>query len=77
MYASVDEFAATLRLKPATAAYLSNGNDTLNAFAAQSGWTNNYVVLSNELLANLRSDQGTGLLRRRAAVAGRRRRIAW
>ena len=36
-----------------------------------------YVVLSNELLANLRSDQGTGLLRRRAAVAGRRRRIAW
>jgi Zn-dependent protease with chaperone function len=36
--------------------YLSNGNGTLNAFAAQSGWTNNYVVLSNELFANLRND---------------------
>ena len=40
--------------------YLSNGNGTLNAFAAQSGWTNNYVVLSNELFANLRNDNREG-----------------
>jgi Zn-dependent protease with chaperone function len=39
---------------------LSNGNGTLNAFAAQSGWTNNYVVLSNELFANLRNDNREG-----------------
>jgi Zn-dependent protease with chaperone function len=49
MYASVDDFAATLGVKPTPALYLSNGNGTLNAFAAQSGWTNNYVVLTNEL----------------------------
>ena len=30
----------------------------LNAFAAQSGWTGDYVVLSNELFANLRNDNG-------------------
>jgi Zn-dependent protease with chaperone function len=56
LYASVDEFAATMRVKLTQAVYLSNGNGTLNAFAAQSGWTNNYVVLSNELFANLRND---------------------
>jgi Zn-dependent protease with chaperone function len=56
LYASVDDFAATMRVKPTPAVYLSNGNGTLNAFAAQSGWTNNYVVLSNELFANLRND---------------------
>jgi len=44
LYASVDDFAATLGVKPAPAVYLSNGNGTLNAFAAQSGWTSNYVV---------------------------------
>lgn len=60
LYASVDDFAATLGVKPAPAMYLSNGNGTLNAFAAQSGWTNNYVVLSNELFANLRNDNREG-----------------
>jgi Zn-dependent protease with chaperone function len=60
LYASVDDFAATLGVKPAPAVYLSNGNGTLNAFAAQSGWTNNYVVLSNELFANLRNDNREG-----------------
>ena len=49
LYASVDDFAATLGVKPTPALYLSNGNGTLNAFAAQSGWTNNYVVLTNEV----------------------------
>jgi Zn-dependent protease with chaperone function len=64
LYASVDDFAATLSVKPAPAVHLSNGNGngngTLNAFAAQSGWTNNYVVLSNELFANLRNDNREG-----------------
>jgi Zn-dependent protease with chaperone function len=60
LYASVDDFAATLGVKPAPAVYLGNGNGTLNAFAAQSGWTNNYVVLSNELFANLRNDNRDG-----------------
>jgi Zn-dependent protease with chaperone function len=60
LYASVDDFAATLRVKPTPTVFLSNGNGTLNAFAAQSGWTNNYVVLSNELFANLRDDNREG-----------------
>jgi Zn-dependent protease with chaperone function len=60
LYASVDDFAATLGVRPAPAVYLGNGNGTLNAFAAQSGWTNNYVVLSNELFANLRNDNREG-----------------
>jgi Zn-dependent protease with chaperone function len=58
--ASADDFAATLGVKPAPALYLANGNGTLNAFAAQSGWINNYVVLSNELFANLRNDNRDG-----------------
>jgi Zn-dependent protease with chaperone function len=60
LYASVDDFAGTLGVRPTPALYLSNGNGTLNAFAAQSGWTNNYVVLSNELFANLRNDNREG-----------------
>jgi Zn-dependent protease with chaperone function len=60
LYASMDEFAGTLGVKPVPALYLTNGNGTLNAFAAQSGWTNNYVVLSNELFANLRNNNREG-----------------
>jgi Zn-dependent protease with chaperone function len=60
LYASVDDFAATLGVKPTPTVFLSNGNGTLNAFAAQSGWINNYVVLSNELFANLRNDNREG-----------------
>ncbi len=60
LYASMDDFASTLRVKPTPSVYLSNGNGTINAFAAQSGWTNNYVVLSNELFANLRNDNREG-----------------
>jgi Zn-dependent protease with chaperone function len=59
LYASVDDFAATLGVKPTPTLYLSNGNGTLNAFAAQSGWTN-YVVLSTELFANLRNNNREG-----------------
>ena len=60
LYASMDDFAGTLGLKHTPALYLSNGNGTLNAFAAQSGWINNYVVLSNELFANLRNSNREG-----------------
>ena len=60
LYASMDDFAARLGLKHTPGFYLANGNGTLNAFAAQSGWTNNYVVLSNELFANLRNDNREG-----------------
>ena len=60
LYASTDDFAGTLGVKPTPVLYLANGNGTLNAFAAQSGWTNNYVVLSNELFANLRNDNREG-----------------
>src|SRR6516162_3523158 len=60
LYASMDDFARALGLKRTPTLYLSNGNGTLNSFAAQSGWTNNYVVLSNELFANLRNDNREG-----------------
>jgi Zn-dependent protease with chaperone function len=60
LYASMDDFAATLQVKPTPTVYLVNGNGTLNAFASQSGWTNNYVVLYNELFANLRDDNREG-----------------
>jgi Zn-dependent protease with chaperone function len=60
LYASMDDFARGLGVKPTPTLYLSNGNGTLNAFAAQSGWTNNYVVLSNELFANLRDNNREG-----------------
>ena len=60
LYASMDDFSRTLGLKRTPTLYLSNGNGTLNAFAAQSGWTNNYVVLSNELFANLRNNNREG-----------------
>ncbi len=50
LYASMDHFAARLDVKPTPALFLSNGNGTLNAFAAQSGLTNNYVVLSGAAL---------------------------
>ena len=60
LYTSIDDFSVTLGVKPTPTLYLSNGNGTLNAFAAQSGLTNNYVVLSNELFANLRNDNREG-----------------
>src|SRR5215469_9042468 len=60
LYASVDDFAEALGVRPTPTVFLANGNGTLNAFAAQSGWTNNYVVLSNELFANLRNNNREG-----------------
>lgn len=55
------DFAARLGIPSPPQVYLANGNGTLNAFAAQSGTTNNYVVLSNELFANLERDNREGL----------------
>jgi Zn-dependent protease with chaperone function len=60
LYASVDEFAAKIGLHTTPTLFLSNGNGALNAFAAQSGWHNNYVAMSNELFANLRHDNREG-----------------
>ncbi len=60
LYASVDEFAEALGVRPTPTVFVGNGNGALNAFAAQSGWTNNYVSLSNELFANLRNDNREG-----------------
>jgi Zn-dependent protease with chaperone function len=60
LYASVDGFATALGVRPTPTVFLANGNGALNAFAAQSGLTNNYVVLSNELFANLRNDNREG-----------------
>ena len=61
LYASVAEHARALGLRDTPTLFLSNGNGTLNAFAAQSGWTNNYVAVSNELFANLRDQNREGL----------------
>jgi hypothetical protein len=72
LYASVDDFAATLHVKPAPDVYLSKGNGAVNAFAAQIGWTSNGVVLANELFANLRNDNRDGTRRARPDLAGRR-----
>jgi len=60
LYSSVDAFAAALGVQPTPTVFLSNGNGAVNAFAAQSGWTNNYLALSNELFANLRNDNREG-----------------
>jgi Zn-dependent protease with chaperone function len=60
LYASVDSFATALGVRPTPTVFLTNGNGALNAFAAQSGLTSNYVVLSNELFANLRNDNREG-----------------
>ncbi len=61
IHAWVAEIAARLGMAKPPAVFLANGNGTLNAFAAQSGWNNNYVVLSNELFANLRDGNREGL----------------
>jgi Zn-dependent protease with chaperone function len=61
LYATGADFAARLGLPQAPAIYLANGNGTLNAFAAQSGASSNYVVISNELFANLHRNNIEGL----------------
>ena len=60
LYRTADEFAQRLGLRRRPQIYLSNGNGTLNAFAAQATG-HDYVVLSNELFANLHRDNREGL----------------
>jgi len=58
---SGEDFARRLGVPKPPQVYLANGNGTLNAFAAQSGVDSNYVVLSNELFANLHQNNREGL----------------
>jgi Zn-dependent protease with chaperone function len=60
IYRTADEFAHELGLSRRPNLYLGNGNGTLNAFAAQATG-HDYVVLSNELFANLYQDNREGL----------------
>ncbi|GIF21903.1 Zn-dependent protease with chaperone function [Actinoplanes tereljensis] len=60
IYATADEFAHELGLRRRPVIYLGNGNGALNAFAAQATG-HDYVVLSNELFANLYNNNRDGL----------------
>ena len=60
IYRTAEEFAGELGLRRRPVIYLANGNGTLNAFAAQAhGY--DYVVLANELFANLYNNNREGL----------------
>jgi Zn-dependent protease with chaperone function len=60
LYQVAEEFAARLKLRRRPEIFLANGNGTLNAFASQAtGY--DYVVLSNELFANLYNNNRAGL----------------
>ena len=61
LHATAMDFAQKLGIPKPPAVFLANGNGTLNAFAAQSGTNQNYVVLSNELFVNLHRDNREGL----------------
>jgi Zn-dependent protease with chaperone function len=60
LHATADEFARKLGLRRRPVIYLANGNGTLNAFAAQATG-HDYVVLANELFANLYNNNREGL----------------
>ncbi|MFD0689084.1 M48 family metallopeptidase [Actinomadura fibrosa] len=60
LYETADEFAARLGLRRRPDLFLANGNGALNAFAAQATG-HDYVVLSNELFANLVKNNREGL----------------
>ena len=60
LYRTAEDFARRLGLRRRPQLFLANGNGTLNAFAAQAtGY--DYVVLSNELFANLYQNNREGL----------------
>jgi Zn-dependent protease with chaperone function len=60
LYRTAEDFASRLTLRRRPQIFLANGNGTLNAFAAQAtGY--DYVVLSNELFANLYNNNRNGL----------------
>jgi Zn-dependent protease with chaperone function len=60
LYQTAESFAATLGLRRRPDIFLANGNGTLNAFAAQATG-HDYVVLANELFANLYNNNRDGL----------------
>jgi Zn-dependent protease with chaperone function len=60
LYRTADDFAHRLGLRRRPQIYLSNGNGSLNAFAAQATG-HDYVVLSNELFTNLYQSNRDGL----------------
>jgi Zn-dependent protease with chaperone function len=60
LYRSADDFARQLGLRRRPDTFLANGNGTLNAFAAQATG-HDYVVLANELFANLHQGNRDGL----------------
>ncbi len=60
LYRTADDFSHRLGLPRRPTIYLTNGNGTLNAFAAQATG-HDYVVLSNELFANLQQNNREGL----------------
>jgi Zn-dependent protease with chaperone function len=63
LYQTAEDFTHTLGLRRRPEIFLANGNGALNAFAAQAtGY--DYVVLSNELFANLydRNRDGLGFI---------------
>lgn len=60
LYATVADFAARLGLRRRPDLFLANGNGTLNAFAAQATG-HDYVVVANELFANLYEGNRRGL----------------
>lgn len=60
LYQTAEDFAHQLGLRRRPEIFLANGNGALNAFAAQAtGY--DYVVLSNELFANLHNRNRDGL----------------
>ncbi|MGD9527696.1 MAG: M48 family metallopeptidase, partial [Pseudonocardia sp.] len=60
LYRTAEAFATALGLRRRPDLYLANGNGTLNAFAAQATG-HDYVVISNELFANLQDGNREGL----------------
>jgi Zn-dependent protease with chaperone function len=60
LYRTAEDFAHKLRLRRRPEIFVANGNGALNAFAAQAtGY--DYVVVSNELFANLYNRNRDGL----------------
>src|SRR4029079_11516767 len=60
LYRTAQDFAEQLGLRRRPDIFLANGNGALNAFAAQATG-HDYVVLSNELFANLYQNNRHGL----------------
>lgn len=60
IYATADEFTAALGMRRRPQIFLTNGNGSLNAFAAQATG-HDYVVLANELFVNLHEGNRDGL----------------